>query len=41
MKNQDIKINTLAALNFIKNSFVKFNVTNVHVQSGSVIFDVG
>ena len=33
-------MNSLTALNFLKQEFKDFGITNVHVQSRSIIFDV-
>lgn len=33
-------MNTLTALEFIKESLAKSGVTNVHVQSANIIFDI-
>ena len=40
MKNPDAKVNNMDILKFIKNNFQNHKVTNVHVQSSNVIFDI-
>lgn len=40
MKDSETKINTLNTLNFLKEKFESLKITNVHVQTSSVIFDV-
>lgn len=40
MRQAEAKLNSLTALNFLKQEFNDFAITNVHVQSNSIIFDV-
>ena len=40
MKETDERINTMNILNFIKTNFAPLKVTNVHVQSANIIFDI-
>lgn len=40
MKEKEAKINTLNILNFLKTNFESVRITNVHVQSSNIIFDI-
>ena len=40
MRQAESKINTMEILNFIKAHFTTHKVTNVHVQSSNIIFDL-
>jgi hypothetical protein len=40
MRNAETKINSLTALNFLKTHFNDLKITNVHIQSNNIIFDI-
>lgn len=40
MKDSETKINSLTALNFLKTYFNDQKITNVHIQSNNIIFDI-